>query len=76
METQVDWIKVSVQNSVEPHEFDKKHLKKAEGWIGQNVVNMAIKMKTIVWIIFIHFICHMLKHKFFLAFFLQNFAFL
>ena len=29
-------------------EFDSKHLKKAEEYIERNVVNIAIKMKTIV----------------------------
>ena len=29
-------------------EFDKKHPKKARGHIGRNVVNITIKMQTIV----------------------------
>ena len=29
-------------------EFDKTHMKKAEGYIGQNVLNLRIKLKTIV----------------------------
>ena len=30
-------------------EFDMEHLKKAKGRIGQNVVNITMKIKTIVW---------------------------
>ena len=32
-------------------EFDKKLLKKVEGYISQNFVYKTIKMKTIVWIL-------------------------
>ena len=31
--------------------FDMKHLKKAEGHIGQNVVNITMKIKTIVFLL-------------------------
>ena len=40
-------IKDVVQSSVKVSEFDK-HLKKAGGHIDQNVVEITIKMKTIV----------------------------
>ena len=40
-------IKDVVRSSVKVPEFDK-HLKKAGGHIGQNVVEITIKMKTIV----------------------------
>ena len=46
--TPVDSIKDVVRSSVKVPEFDK-HLKKAGGHIGWNVVEMSIKMKTIVW---------------------------
>ena len=46
--TPVILIKDVVQSSVKVTEFDK-HLKKARGHIGQNVVEITIKMKTIVW---------------------------
>ena len=45
--TPVDSIKDVVRSSVEVPEFDK-HLKKAGGHIGRNVVEITIKMKTIV----------------------------
>ena len=45
--TPVDSIKDVVQSSVLVPKFDK-HLKKAGGHIGQNVVEITIKMKTIV----------------------------
>ena len=45
--TPVDSIKDVVQSSVKVPEFDK-HLKKAGGHIGGNVVEITIKMKTIV----------------------------
>ena len=45
--TPVDSIKNIVQSSVKVPEFDK-HLKKAGGYIGPNVVEITIKMKTIV----------------------------
>ena len=45
--TLVDSIKDAVRSSVKVPEFDK-HLKKAGLHIGPNVVNMTIKMKTIV----------------------------
>ncbi len=45
--TPVDSIKDVVQSSVKVLEFDK-HLKKAGGHIGLNVVEIAIKMKNIV----------------------------
>ena len=32
-------------------EFNKKHMKKAEGYISQNIVNRALKMKTIIQIL-------------------------
>ena len=52
--TPVDSIKDVVQSSMKVPEFDK-HLKKAGGHIGRNVVE--IKMKTIVWkpLILCHF---------------------
>ena len=40
-------IKDVVRSSVKVSEFDK-HLKKAGGHIGRNVVEITIKMKTIV----------------------------
>ena len=43
----VDSIKDVVWISVKVLEFDK-HLKKAGGYIGRNVVKMTIRMKTIV----------------------------
>ena len=45
--TPVDSIKNVVQSSVKVPEFDN-HLKKARGYIGRNVVEITIKMKTIV----------------------------
>ena len=45
--TPVDSIKDVVRSSVKVPEFDK-HLKKAGGHIGRNVVEITIKMKTIV----------------------------
>ena len=45
--TPVDSIKDVIQSSVKVSEFDK-HLKKAGRHIGQNVVEITIKMKTIV----------------------------
>ena len=45
--TPVGSIKDVVRSSVKVPEFDK-HLKKAGGHIGRNVVEIAIKMKTIV----------------------------
>ena len=45
--TPVDSIKDVVWSSMKVPEFDK-HLKKARGHIGQNVVEITIKMKTIV----------------------------
>ena len=45
--TPVDPIKDGVRSSVLITEFDK-HLKKAGGHIGRNVVEITIKMKTIV----------------------------
>ena len=45
--TPVDSIKDVVWSSVKVPEFDK-HQKKAGGHIGQNVVEITIKMKTIV----------------------------
>ena len=45
--TPVDSIKDVVRSSVKVLEFDK-HLKKAGGSIGRNVVVITIKMKTIV----------------------------
>ena len=44
----VDSIKDVVQSSVKVPEFDK-HLKKAGGHISRNVMEIIIKMKTIVW---------------------------
>ena len=41
-------IKGSVQDSVLTPEFNMKHLKKAEGHIGCNVVHITIKMRSIV----------------------------
>ena len=46
--TPVDSIKDIVQSSVSVPKFNK-HLKKAGGHIGQNVMEITIKMKTIVW---------------------------
>ena len=43
-----DFNKDVVRSSVKFPEFDK-HLKKAGGHIGRNVVEITIKMKTIVW---------------------------
>ena len=43
----VDSIKDVVRSPVKVPEFDK-HLKKAGGHIGRNVVEITIKMKTIV----------------------------
>ena len=43
----MDSIKDVVQSSVKVLEFDK-HLKKAGGHIGRNVVEITIKMKRIV----------------------------
>ena len=43
----MDSIKDVVRSSVKVPEFDK-HLKKAGGHIGRNVVEITIKMKTIV----------------------------
>ena len=43
--TPVDSIKDVDQSSVKVPEFDK-HLKKAGGYIGRNIVEIAIKMKT------------------------------
>ena len=43
----VDSIKDVVRSSVKVPEFDK-YLKKAGGHIGRNVVEITIKMKTIV----------------------------
>ena len=43
----VDSIKDIVRSSVKVPQFDK-HLKKAGGHIGQNIVEITIKMKTIV----------------------------
>ena len=40
----------SVWSSVWAHEFDIKHLKKAERHMGQNILIIIMKMKTIVWI--------------------------
>ena len=45
--TPVDSIKDVVHSSVKVPEFDK-HLKKAGGHISRNVVEITIKMKTIV----------------------------
>ena len=45
--TPMDSIKDVVRSSVKVPKFDK-HLKKAGGHIGQNVVEITIKMKTIV----------------------------
>ena len=42
-----DSIKDVVQSSVKVPKFDK-HLKKAGGHIGRNVVEITVKMKTIV----------------------------
>ena len=46
--TPVVSIKDVVRSSVNVPEFDK-HLKKAGGHIGQNIVEITIKMKTIVY---------------------------
>ena len=43
----MDSIKDVVRSSVKVPEFDK-HLKKAGGHIGRNVVQITIKLKTIV----------------------------
>ena len=40
-------VKVSMFEEGVP-ESDKKYLKKARGYIGQNVVQITIKMRTIV----------------------------
>ena len=46
--TLVDSIKDIVRSSVNVPEFDKQ-LKKARGHIDQNIMEITIKMKTIVW---------------------------
>ena len=46
--TPMDSIKDVVQSSMKVPEFDK-HLKKAGRPIGRNIVEITIKMKTIVW---------------------------
>ena len=46
--TPMDSIKDVIRSFVKIPEFHK-HLKKARGHIGQNVVEITIKMKTIVW---------------------------
>ena len=45
--TPVDSIKDVVRSSVKVPEFDK-HRKKAGGYIDRNVVEITIKMKTII----------------------------
>ena len=45
--TPMDSIKDVVQSSVKVPKYDK-HLKKAGGHIGRNIVEITIKMKTIV----------------------------
>ena len=45
--TPVDSLKDVVQSSVKVPQFDK-HLRKAGGHISRNVVEITIKMKTIV----------------------------
>ena len=45
--THVDSIKDVVRSSMKVPEFDK-HLKKAGGHFGRNVMEITIKMKTIV----------------------------
>ena len=45
--TPVDYIKDIVRSSVKVPEFDK-HLKKAIGHISRNIVEITIKMKTII----------------------------
>ena len=45
--TPVDSVKDVVQSSMKVSEFDK-HLKKARGHIGRNIMEITIKMKTIV----------------------------
>ena len=45
--TPMDWIKDVAQSSMYTPKFNK-HLKKARGHIGQNVVNIT-KIKTLVW---------------------------
>ena len=49
--TLVDWIKGSVRSSEQAREFNKKHQIKAEGHIDQNIVNITIRIKTIVLIL-------------------------
>ena len=44
-------------------EFDKKHLKKAGGAIGQNIENITIKMKMIVRKLGMIKITYLLKSK-------------
>ena len=46
-----------VRSSVKVPEFNK-HLKKAGGHIGQNVVEITIKMKTIVQKTFVGIVCY------------------
>ena len=41
-----DQIKGSVWDSVWVPEFNMKHLKKAKGHIGQDVMNITVKMKS------------------------------
>ena len=46
-----DWLKVfllyMVRSSVGAHEFDMKYLKKVEGHIGRNVVNITMNMNSL-----------------------------
>ena len=51
LSTLVNQIKGSVQSSAWAPEFDMKHLKKAVGRTSQIVVKIAMKMKTMVWIL-------------------------
>ena len=48
--TTVVLINGPVLDSAWTPKFDMKHLKKAEGHIGWNVVSITIKMRSIVWI--------------------------
>ena len=45
---------ISSKLCVWTREFDMKHLNKAEGRIGQNIVSITMKMKTIVRIFALH----------------------
>ena len=53
-------MKDVVQSFVKASEFDKKNLMKAGGYISRNVINITIKMKTIIrkpcYVTLVHFL--------------------